>query len=274
MAIYLKTPEEIEKMRIASHLANEVLDMIAPYVQPGITTNELDKRCFDYITKVQKAFPSPLNYKGYPKSICTSVNHQVCHAIPSDKVLKDGDIVNLDVTVMKNGYHGDTSRMFMVGNKVSIMAKRLIEVSYECLWAGIAQVKPGGFLGDVGTAIQRHAESKSCTVVRDYCGHGIGRDFHEEPQVLHHADTNPSEPLRPGLTFTIEPMVNTGKHEVKRLPDGWTVVTKDHKLSAQWEHTVAVTDDGVDVLTLRPDEKIPPAISATYPFLLSGFPRS
>lgn len=271
MSITLKTLDEIESMRYAGHLANEVLDMIGPYVKPGITTNEIDRICHDYIVNVQKAFPSPLYYKGYPKSICTSVNHQVCHGVPGDKVLKEGDIVNIDVTVMKNGYHGDTSRMFMVG-KASIIAKRLIEVAYECLWAGISQVKPGNHLGDVGYAIQRHAESKSCTVVRDYCGHGIGRDFHEDPQVLHHADKRgEGDLLCTGMTFTIEPMINAGKCDVKLLPDGWTVVTKDHKLSAQWEHTVAVTKDGVDVLTFRPDEKIPQVITANYRFSLFGF---
>ncbi len=259
MAIIIKTPEEIEKMRVSGRLTMQVLDMIAPYVQPGISTIDLDSICHDYIIKVQKAFPSPLNYKGYSKSICTSVNHQVCHGIPSNKILKNGDIVNIDVTVMKEGYHGDSSRMFIVG-KPSILAKRLVEIAYECLWAGIAQVKPGAFLGDVGYAIQRHAETRNCSVVRDYCGHGIGRDFHEDPQVLHYGKLHTGELLQPGMTFTIEPMINAGRHEVKLLPDGWTVVTKDHKLSAQWEHTVAVTEDGVEVLTLRENEVIPPVI--------------
>jgi len=261
MAILIKTFEEIEKMRMAARLASEVLDMVTPYVQSGITTGELDRLCHDYMVNVQQAVPAPLNYKGFPKSICTSVNHQVCHGIPGDRKLKNGDIVNIDVTVLKNGYHGDTSRMFIVG-KPSIRAKRLVEIAYECLWKGIAQVKPGGFLGDVGYAIQCHAESKNCSVVREYCGHGIGRDFHEDPQVLHYGEPRTGPLLRPGMTFTIEPMINAGRREVKVLPDGWTVVTKDHDLSAQWEHTILVIEDGVEVLTLNASELISsPAVS-------------
>ena len=260
MAVSIKTSEEIEKMRVAARLAVDVLDMITPHVQAGVTTNELDRLCHDYIVNVQQAIPAPLNYKGFPKSICTSVNHQVCHGIPSDKKLKNGDIVNIDITVIKNGFHGDTSRMFMVG-KPSIRAKRLVEVAYECLWAGIHQVKPGATLGDVGHAIQRHAEAKNCSVVREYCGHGIGRQFHEEPQVLHYGDPKTGITLQPGMTFTIEPMINIGKRHVKVLPDRWTVVTKDHNLSAQWEHTILVTDNEVEILTLsNGEEKLYPSL--------------
>jgi methionyl aminopeptidase len=253
MAVSIKTFAEIEKMRIAGRLATEVLDMITPYVQVGITTEELDQLCYDYIVNVQKAIPAPLNYNGFPKSICTSVNHQVCHGIPGQKKLKDGDILNIDITIIKEGYHGDTSRMFIVG-KPSVQAKRLIDIAYECLWIGINQVKPDAYLGDVGHAIQRYAEANHFSVVREYCGHGIGQRFHEEPQVLHYGDPQTGLKLQPGMIFTIEPMVNAGKRHVKLLPDGWTVVTKDHKLSAQWEHTVLVTDSGVEVLTLREDE--------------------
>lgn len=253
MAVSIKTSAEIEKMRIAGRLATEVLDMITPYVQVGITTEELDQLCYDYIVNVQQAIPAPLNYNGFPKSICTSVNHQVCHGIPGQKKLKDGDILNIDITIIKGGYHGDTSRMFIVG-KPSVQAKRLIDIAYECLWIGINQVKPDAYLGDVGHAIQRYAEANHFSVVREYCGHGIGQRFHEEPQVLHYGDPQTGIKLQPGMIFTIEPMVNAGKRHVKLLPDGWTVVTKDHKLSAQWEHTVLVTDSGVEVLTLREDE--------------------
>jgi methionyl aminopeptidase len=253
MAVSIKTSAEIEKMRMVGRLATEVLDMITPYVQVGITTEELDQLCYDYIVNVQKAIPAPLNYNGFPKSICTSVNHQVCHGIPGQKKLKDGDILNIDITVIKGGYHGDTSRMFIVG-KPSVQAKRLIDIAYECLWIGINQVKPDAYLGDVGHAIQRYAEANHFSVVREYCGHGIGQRFHEEPQVLHYGDPQTGLKLQPGMIFTIEPMVNAGKRHVKLLPDGWTVVTKDHKLSAQWEHTVLVTDSGVEVLTLREDE--------------------
>ena len=254
MAVFIKTFEEIEKMRIACRLAVEVLDMITPYVQAGVTTEELDRLCDDYTVNVQQALSAPLNYKGFPKSICTSVNHQVCHGVPSKRKLKSGDIVNIDVTVIKDGYHGDTSRMFMVG-KPSIRAKRLVEIAYECLWIGIRQVRPGAHLSEVGAAIQRYAESQKCSVVREYCGHGIGRQFHEDPQVLHYRNPKADDTvLQPGMTFTIEPMINAGKRQIKVLPDKWTVVTKDHNLSAQWEHTILVTHEGVEILTLRADE--------------------
>jgi len=250
MPISIKNSEEIAKMRIAASLAVDVLDMISPSVQAGVTTDHLNQICHDYIVNVQQASPSPLNYKGFPKSICTSVNHQVCHGVPSKKKLKNGDIINVDITVEKDGYHGDTSRMFMIG-KPSIRAKRLVEIAYECLWIGIRQVKPGGHLSDIGRAIERYAKSKKCSVVQEYCGHGIGSEFHEDPQVLHYYNSqNEDVVLQPGMTFTIEPMINAGKREVKRLQDKWTVVTKDHNLSAQWEHTVLVTDYGVEVLTL------------------------
>ena len=254
-AILAKSNDEIEQMRIAGRLAAEVLTMIEPHVQPGITTEELDRICHDYIVNVQHAIPAPLNYRGFPKSICTSVNHQVCHGIPGNKALKNGDIVNIDVTVIKNGLHGDTSKMFMVGD-TSILARRVCRISRECMRIGIELVRPGIHLGDIGHAIQRHAESNNCSVVREYCGHGIGRRFHEDPQVLHYGRPGTREQLVPGMTFTIEPMVNVGKRHVKLLKDGWTVVTKDRSLSAQWEHTILVTDDGFEVLTLRKDEDI------------------
>ncbi|MBE9561362.1 MAG: type I methionyl aminopeptidase [Proteobacteria bacterium] len=258
MAIFIKTKEEIEKMRIAGQLAKETLDMIAPYVKAGISTNELDRICHDYTVEVQKAIPAPLGYKGFPKSICTSVNHQICHGIPSNKKLKNGDIVNIDITTIKDKYHGDTSRMFIVG-KPSIKAKRLVKISYECLWIGINCVRPGAYLiKDIGTAIQRHAEAKNCSVVQEYCGHGIGRSFHEEPQVLHYFSSKSEDILlQPGMTFTIEPMINAGKREINVLPDKWTVVTKDHSLSAQWEHTILVTETGAEVLTLSDSEQQP-----------------
>ena len=259
MPIHIKSAEEIEKMRIAGKLAAEVLDYITPFVKPGITTGELDKLCHDYMVNVQQTIPAPLNYtppgyKPYPKSICTSVNHQVCHGIPGDKVLKNGDVVNLDITVIKDGYHGDTSRMFYVG-EASIAAKRLTEITYECMWLGIAQVKPGATLGDIGHVIQQHAEKAGFSVVREFCGHGIGRIFHEDPQVLHYGKPGTREMLEPGMTFTIEPMINAGKAAIRILPDHWTVITKDHSLSAQWEHTLLVTNDGVEILTLRQEEK-------------------
>ena len=254
MTIIIKTPELIEKMRISGRLAAEVLEMIGEHVNPGVTTEELDRICHDYIVNVQQAVPSPLNYRGFPKSICTSVNHVVCHGIPSDKkVLKRGDIVNIDITVYKNGVHGDTSKMFVVG-EASIQAERLIRVTQECLYLGIKMVKPGVRLGDIGHAIQQHAENNHFSVVREYCGHGIGEGFHEEPQVLHYGRPNTGVMLEPGMIFTIEPMINAGKRFTKLLPDEWTVVTKDHKLSAQWEHTILVTDTGFDVLTLRKEE--------------------
>jgi len=254
MSILIKTPEEIEKMRVAGQLAAEVLEMVESHVDTGVTTDELDSICHDYIVNQQKAIPAPLNYRGFPKSICTSVNHQVCHGIPGNKRLKNGDIVNIDITVIKDGFHGDTSKMFMIGEP-SILAKRLINITSEALQIGIKQVKPGAHLNDIGKAIQKYVESNSYSVVREYCGHGIGREFHEEPQVLHYATTNPGPILQPGMVFTIEPMVNAGKRLVKLLPDGWTVVTKDRSLSAQWEHTILVTNDGHEILTLRQEEQ-------------------
>jgi methionyl aminopeptidase len=253
MSVTLKTPDEIEKMRIAGRLAAEVLRMIRPHVQVGITTGELDRICHDYIVDVQKAIPAPLNYKGFPKSICTSVNHQVCHGIPGDKKLKKSDIINIDVTVIKDGFHGDTSKMYFVGQP-SIQAKRLVEVTHECLLHGIARVRPGAQLGDIGHAIQKYAEDHGFSVVREYCGHGIGREFHEDPQVLHYGEPGTGTPLQSGMTFTIEPMINAGRREVRLLPDHWTVVTRDHSLSAQWEHTILVTDEGYEILTQLPDD--------------------
>lgn len=255
MTITIKTPEDIAKMRIAGRLAAEVLEMIEPYVKVGVTTDELNTICHDYIVNVQKAIPAPLNYHGFPKSICTSVNHQVCHGIPGTRVLKDGDIVNIDVTVLKDGYHGDTSKMFVTG-KPSILADRLIRVTQECLYRGIREIKPGVHLGDIGFIIQEYAESQRFSVVREYCGHGIGTIFHEPPNVLHYGERGTAEVLQPGMIFTIEPMINAGKRFVKLLPDHWTVVTKDHSLSAQWEHTILVTDTGYDVLTKRKEETI------------------
>jgi methionyl aminopeptidase len=255
MAVSIKTPDEIERMRVAGRLAAEVLEMVAPHVRPGVTTGELDRICHDHIVEVQGAIPAPLNYHGFPRSICTSVNHQVCHGIPGERVLKSGDVVNLDITVIKDGYHGDTSQMFLVG-EVSVQARRICLVSRECLVLGIAQVRPGATLGDVGHAIQRHAEANGFSIVREYCGHGIGRQFHEDPQVLHYGDPGTGLVLQPAMTFTIEPMVNAGRRQVKLLKDGWTVVTKDHSLSAQWEHTVLVTPTGCEVLTLRRDETL------------------
>jgi methionyl aminopeptidase len=255
MSIHIKTADEIEKMRVAGQLAAEQLKMIVPHIKPGVTTNELNDICHDYTVNVQQAIPAPLNYHGYPKSICTSVNQQVCHGIPSDKQLKKGDIVNIDVTVIKDGYHGDTSKMFFVGEP-SILAQRVCRISYECMKIGIEMVRPGIHLGDIGHAIQRHAESNNCSVVREYCGHGIGKTFHEEPQVLHYGEPGTGLILEPGMTFTIEPMINAGKRQVKLLKDGWTVVTKDRSLSAQWEHTILVTDDGHEVLTKLPDDDI------------------
>jgi methionyl aminopeptidase len=254
MSIHIKTAEEIEKMRVAGRLAGEVLQMIRPHVKPGITTGELDQICHDFIVNEQKAIPAPLNYKGFPKSICTSINHQVCHGIPSEKRLKKGDIVNIDITVIKDGYHGDTSKMFYVGEP-SVLARRICEISHECMLTGIEQVKPGARLGDIGHAIQVHAESNNYSVVREYCGHGIGLQFHEEPQVLHYGQAGVGVVLEPGMTFTIEPMINAGRKEVKLLKDNWTVVTSDHSLSAQWEHTILVTDDGYEVLTMVPGDQ-------------------
>ena len=254
MSVTIKTPDEIEKMRIAGRLGSEVLDYITPFVKAGVSTAEIDKLCHDYMVDVQGCIPAPLNYAPpgyvpYPKSICTSVNHQVCHGVPNEKViLKKGDIVNLDITVIKNAYHGDTSRMFIVG-ETSIRARRLCQITYECLWLGIAQVKPGGHLGDIGHVIQKYAESNGFSVVREFCGHGIGANFHEEPQVLHYGKAGTGIELKPGMIFTIEPMLNLGRRDIKELPDGWTIVTKDRSLSAQWEHTVLVTETGYEILT-------------------------
>jgi methionyl aminopeptidase len=249
MPVTLKSPAEQAQMREAGRLAAEVLDMITEHVQPGVTTDELDRLCHDHIVKVQQAIPANLNYRGFPKTICASVNHVVCHGIPGDKRLKDGDIINIDVTVIRNGFHGDTSRMYTVG-KPSVQAQRLIDVCFEGMWRGIQVVAPGRRLGDIGHAIQSHVEAQGFSVVREYCGHGIGRIYHEDPQVLHYGQANTGLELKPGMTFTIEPMINAGKRFVKLLPDGWTVVTKDHSLSAQWEHTVLVTEQGFEVLTL------------------------
>lgn len=254
MAVTIKTAAEIDKMRVAGRLAGEVLTMIGDHVRAGITTDELNQICHDYIVNVQGAIPAPLNYHGFPKSVCTSVNHVICHGIPGDKKLKDGDIINIDVTVIKDGYHGDTSKMFHVG-KTSILAQRLVNVARESMMLGIEMVKPGVRLGDIGHAIQQHAETEHFSVVREYCGHGIGQVFHEEPQVLHYGTPGTGMALQTGMTFTIEPMINAGKRHVRQLPDGWTVVTKDRSLSAQWEHTILVTDDGFEILTLRDEER-------------------
>ncbi|MEX0605995.1 MAG: type I methionyl aminopeptidase [Marinobacter sp.] len=254
MQVSIKTPEEIEKMRVAGRLAAEVLEMIGEHVKVGVTTEELDRICHDYIVNVQQAIPAPLNYKGFPKSICTSVNHVICHGIPSEKkTLKSGDILNIDVTVIKDEYHGDTSKMFLVGEP-KIAAERLVRITQECLYKGMELVKPGARLGDIGHVIQQHAEKNRYSVVREYCGHGIGRVFHEEPQVMHYGRPGTGLELKEGMTFTIEPMINQGKKDCKLLPDDWTVVTKDHKLSAQWEHTILVTADGYEVLTKRSEE--------------------
>ena len=255
MSITIKTPEEVAKMRTAGRLASEVLHMIEPYVQEGVSTEELDRLCHDYIVNTQQAIPAPLNYRGFPKSICTSINHVVCHGIPGKKRLKRGDVINIDITVIKDGFHGDTSKMFMVG-KPPIAARRVTQVAYDCMCIGIEMVRPGIHLGDIGHAIQKHAESLNCSIVREYCGHGIGREFHEDPQVLHYGKPRTGVMLVPGMTFTIEPMVNAGKRFTKLLPDGWTVVTKDHSISAQWEHTLLVTETGFEVMTLRPNDSL------------------
>lgn len=253
--VTIKTPAQQEQMRTAGRLAADVLDMIGPYVVPGVTTDELNARCHDYIVNVQGAVPAPLNYRGFPKSICTSVNHVVCHGIPSpDKRLKQGDIVNVDITVIKDGWHGDTSRMFAVG-KIAPAAQRLIDITHEAMWIGIRQVRPGAHLGDIGAAIQGFVEPQHLSIVREYCGHGIGQIFHEDPQVLHYGERGHGLQLQAGMTFTVEPMVNAGKRHVRLLPDGWTVITKDHSLSAQFEHTVLVTDTGYEVLTLGAAER-------------------
>ena len=254
MSITLKNDHDIAQMRIACRLASEVLDFITPHIAAGVTTGELDRLCHEYMVKEQGTVPAPLNYQPpgyppYPKATCISVNDVICHGIPGDKTLKNGDALNIDVTVIKEGYFGDTSRMFIVGEG-SIMAKRLVQTTFECMWLGIDQVRPGAHLGDIGHAIQSFVEQNDYSVVREYCGHGIGRIYHEDPQVLHYGEPGTGMELKAGMTFTIEPMVNAGKRHVRLLPDGWTVITKDHSLSAQWEHTVLVTDSGVDVLTL------------------------
>lgn len=254
MAITINTADDIAKMRIAGKLASEVLDYITPFVVKGVTTDKLDQLCHDYIVNVQQAIPAPLNYAPeghtpYPKSICTSVNNQICHGVPGEKVLKNGDIINIDITVIKDGYHGDTSRMFHVG-ETSIQAKRLCDLTYQAMWLGIKEVKPGATLGDIGYAIQSFTEKNGFSVVREFCGHGIGTQFHCEPQVLHYGQRGTGVKLASGMIFTIEPMINAGKRHIKPMPDGWTIVTKDRSLSAQWEHTILVTDDGYEVLTV------------------------
>ena len=254
MSVSIKNSEDIKKMRVAGKLASEVLDYITQFIKPNITTEEIDKICHDYMVNEQKTIPAPLNYappghSPYPKSVCTSVNHQICHGIPGPKSLKKGDVVNIDITVIKDGYHGDTSRMFYVGEP-SIQAKRLCEITYQSMWLGIKEVKPGAHLGDIGHAIQTYAESNGYSIVREFCGHGIGLVFHEEPQVLHYGQIGSGVELRPGMIFTIEPMINAGKRDIKMLPDGWTVVTKDRSLSAQWEHTILVTESSYEVLTV------------------------
>ena len=262
MAVTFKTPEEVENMRVAGRLASEVLDYITPFVKSGVTTGRLNDLCHAFMVTEQGTIPAPLNYcppgyKPFPKSICTSVNHQVCHGIPGDRVLKATDVVNIDVTVIKDGFHGDSSRMYYVGEP-SIQARRLCEVTYECMWIGIANVRPGARLGDLGAAIQSHAEKHGYSVVREFCGHGIGRKFHEDPQILHYGKPGTGLQLEAGMTFTVEPMINAGKPAIRELADGWTIVTKDHSLSAQWEHTILVTDSGYEVLTVSADTPPPP----------------
>jgi methionyl aminopeptidase len=254
MPVVIKSAEQIEKMRVAGQLAAEALDFVTPFVKPGITTKRIDELAHQYMTEVQGTRPAtlgycPPGYKPYPASLCTSVNHQVCHGIPGDRVLKNGDIVNIDITVIKDGFHGDTSRMFYVG-EASIAAKRLCEVTLEAMWRGINQIKPGARLGDIGHAIQVFTEKHGFSVVREFCGHGVGEKFHEEPQVLHYGKPNTGVILEPGMIFTVEPMINAGRREIRELADGWTIVTKDHSLSAQWEHTVLVTDAGYEVMTV------------------------
>jgi methionyl aminopeptidase len=265
MTIAIKTAADIDGMRIAGRLAAEVLDMLTPHMVPGVSTEAIDQLAHDYMVNVQQTIPAPLNYAPpgyapYPKSICASINHQICHGIPNSRPLKNGDIVNIDITVIKDGWHGDTSRMFIIGD-ASIAAKRLCQLSYEALWRGIVKVKPGARLGDIGHAIQTFAENNGLSVVREFCGHGIGRKFHEEPQVLHYGKPGTLEELKPGMVFTIEPMVNAGRREIREAGDGWTIVTKDRSLSAQWEHTVVVTDTGCEVLTLSAGSPAVPAFA-------------
>ncbi len=252
-SIPIKTPEEVEKIRVAGRMAAEVLDMITDHVKPGITTEELDSICHEHITVKQNAIPAPLNYRGFPKSICTSLNHVVCHGIPGERVLKKKDIVNIDVTVIKDGYHGDTSRMYFVGEP-TVKGRRICQIAYDSLFKGIEVVKAGVTLGDIGHAIQEYAEGNRCSIVREYCGHGIGKLFHEEPQILHYGKPGQGLTIQAGMVFTIEPMVNEGKRQVRLLADDWTVVTKDRSLSAQWEHTVLVTETGYELLTLSPQQ--------------------
>jgi methionyl aminopeptidase len=263
MSVSLKSAEEIAAMRVAGRLAAEVLDYITPHVRPGVTTGELDRLCHAYMVEVQQTVPATLNYQPpghapYPASTCTSVNHVVCHGIPGDRKLKPGDIVNIDITVIKDGFHGDTSRMFCVGAP-SIQARRLVELTYQAMWRGIRAVRPGAQLGDIGHAIQTFAESHGFSVVREFCGHGIGRQFHEEPQVLHYGRPGTGLKLLPGMIFTVEPMINAGRAGIRALADGWTIVTADHSLSAQWEHTVLVAPDGFEVLTVSAGTPAPPA---------------
>jgi len=262
MNVTIKTAAEQDMMRAAGRLAASVLDMIEPFVQPGVTTQELDQRCHDFIVDELKSIPANLNYRGFPKTICTSVNHVVCHGIPGDKRLKNGDIINIDVTVIRDGFHGDTSRMYFAGT-APVLACRLTAACYESMWRGIRAVKPGAYLGDIGHAIQTFAESNGFSVVREYCGHGIGRVYHEDPQVLHYGKPGTGLELQPGMTFTIEPMINAGRRDVRLLPDGWTVVTKDQSLSAQWEHTILVVEDGYEVLTLGAAAALPAAAAAS-----------
>jgi methionyl aminopeptidase len=263
MTITIKSAADIEGMRVAGRLAGEVLDMLTPHVKAGVTTERLDKLAHDHIVHEQKATPAPLHYAPpgytpYPKSICTSINHQVCHGIPNDRALKNGDIVNIDITVIKDGWHGDTSRMFIVGEG-SIAARRLVQMTYEAMWKGIVKVRPGAHLGDIGHAVQTFAENAGFSVVREFCGHGIGRKFHEEPQVLHYGRAGTGEPLVEGMTFTVEPMINAGRREIREMGDGWTIVTKDRSLSAQWEHTILVTETGYEVMTISAGSPPPPA---------------
>jgi len=255
MSVTIKSSEEIEKMRTACQLAAQVLQMIGKYVRAGTSTEKLDEICHNYIVDRQNAIPAPLSYHGFPKSICTSINHVVCHSIPGNKKLKNGDIMNIDITIIKDGYHGDTSKMFFIGEP-SIRARRLVEITYQCMVEGIREIKPGARLGNIGHAVQTLAESYNYSVVREYCGHGIGKEFHEQPQVLHYGEKDTGLVLEPGMTFTVEPMINAGKRHVKLLPDKWTVVTKDRSLSAQWEHTILVTETGYETLTLCPKENI------------------
>ena len=263
MSVALKTDADLAGMREAGRLASELLDYLTPHVQAGVATREIDRLAHEYMVDVQKTIPATLNYappghSPYPASLCTSVNHVVCHGIPGDKKLKDGDIVNIDVTVIKDGYHGDTSRMFTIG-KPSIQARRLIEITYEAMWRGIRAIKPGGHLGDIGATIQRFAEGHGFSIVREFCGHGIGKQFHEEPQVLHYGRPGTGLKLQPGMIFTVEPMINAGRPGIRCLADGWTIVTADHSLSAQWEHTVLVTETGFDILTQSAGTPPPPA---------------